>query len=100
MPNRNCDFCTNGYKTNPGAGYYKLTEAMREALDLNGCQLDFICGDHFLPSCFDEKGKLRAGVKPTFFPRKECLEHDHNYTKDCGEEEHTLCRRFIYYNIL
>ena len=88
MLNRNCDFCANGYKTNPRAGYYKLTGAMREALDLNSCQFDFICGDHFPPSCFDENGKLRAGARPSFFPRKECLEHNHNfYTKNCGVEE-------------
>ena len=93
MPNRNCDFCANGYKTNPRAGYYKLTGAMREALDLNSCQFDFICGDPFPPSCFDDNGKLHAGAKPSFFPRKEGLEHNHNYTKNCGEEEDIVGRR-------
>ena len=73
MPNRNCDFCADGYKTNPRAGYYKLTGAMREALDLNSCQFDFICGDHFPPSCFDDNGKLHAGAKPSFFPRQDLV---------------------------
>ena len=87
MPNRKCDFCSNGYKNHPGVGYYKLTVTMKTALDINNLQLDFICGDHFAPSCFDHRGKLRAGSIPTFFPRRECLAHDHNYIRDGGQEE-------------
>ena len=87
MPNRNCDFCNNNYKTNPGAGFYKVTVHMREALQLNTSQSDFICGEHFMTDCFEPSGKLRAGSLPTFFPRVECLRHDHVYSKNCVEEE-------------
>ena len=63
---------------------------MKVALDINSLQFDFICGDHFAPSCFEPTGKLRAGSLPTFFPRRECLKHDHNYVKDCGQEEEEI----------
>ena len=73
---------------------------MRKALDLNCYQLDFICGDQFPSSCFNHNGKLRAGAKPSFFPRKECLEHNHNYTKNCGEEEDIVGERLYIFYIL
>ena len=52
MPNRKFDFCANGYKNNPGVGYYKLTVTMKVALDINNSQFDFICGDYFAPLMF------------------------------------------------
>ena len=73
MPNRYCDFCNNGYKTNPGAGYYKLTVKMKCALGMNTLPLEY-------SSSFDKSGRLTTGALPTFFPRKECLLLDHNYT--------------------
>ena len=80
MPNRYCDFCNNGYKTNPGAGYYKLTVKMKCALVMNTLPLEYVCGDHFDSSSFDKSGKLCPGSVPTFFPRRECVQLDHNYT--------------------
>ena len=81
MPNRNCDFCSNGYKINPTAGYYKLTSFMREALEIDKreLQLDYICGDHFEETHFLSNGRLDPKAIPSFFPRKECVKHDHNY---------------------
>ena len=69
---------------------------MKVALDINNLQFDFICGDHFAPSCFDPSGKLRAGSLPTFFSRRECLKHDHNYVRDCGQEEEIGNCSFIF----
>ena len=94
MPNRNCDFCSNGYKNNPGAGYYKLTNKMRIALDVNTLPLDFICGDHFDESCFEPSGRLRPAALPTFFPRKECLQHDHTYTQGVGNKESEIGKTY------
>ena len=97
MPNRKCDFCSNGYKNKPGVGYYKLIVSMKTALNINSLHLDFICGDHFDPGCFEPSGKLRAGSLPTFFPRRECLEHDHDYSKDFGQKDEEIGKfPFIY----
>ena len=84
MPNRNCDFCSNGYKNNPKAGYYKLTDYMRTELKLDQtCEpVDFICGEHFEDLCFETSGRLKSGAVPNFFPRKQSLNHDHTYTKN------------------
>ena len=64
MPNRNCDFCNNNYKTNPGAGFYKVTVHMREALQLNTSQSDFICGEHFVTNCFEPSGVESSVLGP------------------------------------
>ena len=52
---------------------------MRFSLKLDHLPLDFVCGDHFEASCFEPNGKLQSQAVPTFFPRKECLYHDHSY---------------------
>ena len=70
---------------------------MKTALDINSLQLDFICGDHFAPSCFEPGGKLRAGSIPTFFPRRECLEHDHDYVKDGDQENQEIGNRQLFF---
>ena len=66
---------------------------MREALQLNTSQSDFICGEHFVTDCFEPSGKLRAGSLPTFFPRVECLKNDHVYSKNYVEEESAIGSR-------
>ena len=73
MPNRNC------FITNPGTGYYKLTDKMRGILKVITVPLGFICGDHFMEFCFEPNGRLKSTALP--FPRKKCLDHDHTYTK-------------------
>jgi hypothetical protein len=84
MPNRSCDFCGNSYKNNPSVGYYKVSDRMRLNLSINklmDCNFDFICGDHFSETCFDENGRLSRESIPTMFPYRECLNHDHSYNK-------------------
>ena len=95
MPNRNCDFCGNGYRTNPMTGYYKLTNKMKDALKVYTMPLDFICGDHFDESCFEPNGRLKATAMPTFFPRKECLDHDHTYTKGNFDLEAEIGKSYL-----
>ena len=98
MPNRKCDFCNNGYKSNPGAGYYKVTDKMRDALDIHSLSLDYVCGEHFDESCFELSGRLRPSALPTFFPRTECVQHDHPYTKGFADQESNIGKtRLIYY---
>ena len=82
MPNRSCDFCDNGYKNNPGIGYYKVTPKMRIDLKIDTLEdpnYDFICGEHFIENCFDVNGRLSRDSVPTFFPYRECFNHDHTY---------------------
>ena len=103
MVNRSCDFCENTYKKNPSYGYYSVTDKMRLSLQLGETELaeySFICGEHFVDQCFDENGRLRRESIPTMFPRRECLNHDHNYTKtedEVGAETGKLSFIYIFF---
>ena len=88
MPNRSCDFCDNCYRSNPTAGYYNVTEKMRLDLEIDNLKdqyWDFVCGDHFEADCFDGNGRLKPDAVPSFFPYKECLNHDHTYMASTEE---------------
>ena len=85
MPNRSCDFCGNSYRVSPRVGYYKVSEKIRSKLNIKNLEdsnYDFICGDHFSESCFEENGRLRRDAIPTMFQYRECLTHDHTYDKN------------------
>ena len=61
-----------------------MSERIRIKLNIKNLEdshYDFICGDHFSDSCFDENGRLRRDAIPTMFPYRECLTHDHTYDK-------------------
>ena len=82
MVNRACDFCTNSYRKNPKAGYFRVTQAMRIALgvrDQENQQRDFVCGLHFSADCYHEDGRLKSGSIPTFFPQLASAQQDHPY---------------------
>ena len=84
MVNRACDFCSNSYRKNPQAGYFRVTQTMRAVLglrDQENTQQDFVCGLHFPEDCFLADGRLKAGSVPSFFPYLAAAEHDHTYNQ-------------------
>ena len=107
MVNPTCDFCDNAYRKHPGAGYFKVTPALKSSLCIReGAGLDTICGDHFAETDILESGRLRANARPVFFPRLSTAKHDHPYYEaglgqhvDEGKFEQTpeLCTLLIAY---
>ena len=90
MPNRECDFCSSDYKTDPSVGYYKLSNFMRIKLELNTVRADFICGLHFSPSAFSENGRLKPNATLTFFPSQASFELDLPYYSKAVKDKSRL----------
>ena len=88
MVNARCDFCDNSYKINPSAGYFKVTQALKNSLCLKeGADLNTICGEHFSPRDISESGRLLKDARPVFFHRKSVMSLDHSYYSENTNEE-------------